>query len=82
MKEELQKFIALAEATKLGYTGEKITGITLDDFERVGISDKTVTWLQKNHYISINKNKPIWISWTNKYYPSKTIEGLKNLLKK
>ena len=81
MKEELKSFILMAKATKLGYDGSKIEGITEEDLDRV-ISKKTKDWLQKNHYISIHKGKPIWISWSNKYYPNATIDGLEKLIKK
>lgn len=82
MEKELKNFILLAMTTKAGYTGEKIDGLSVQELKDAGISDSTINWLSKNHYIAIHKDKPIWISWTNKYYPSRTIDGLKSLIKK
>lgn len=76
MKEEIKKFVFMCEATKMGYKGEKIQGLSVQDLKDAGISDTTINWLSKNRYIAIHKDKPIWISWTNKYYPTQTIGNL------
>lgn len=76
MKEEIKKFVFMCEATKMGYKGEKIQGLSVQDLKDAGISDATINWLSKNRYIAIHKDKPIWISWTNKYYPTQTIANL------
>ena len=76
MKEEIKKFVFMCEATKMGYKGEKIQGLSVQDLKDAGISDATINWLSKNRYIAIHKGKPIWISWSNKYYPTQTIGNL------
>ena len=81
MIEELKSFILMVKTITLGYDGSKIEGITEEDLDRV-VSKKTKDWLQKNHYISIHKERPIWISWSNKYHPKATIDELEKLVKK
>lgn len=76
MKEEIKKFVFMCEATRMGYKGEKIQGLSVQDLKDAGISDATINWLSKNRYIAIHKDKPIWISWSNKYYPTQTIGNL------
>ena len=81
--EQLQKFVSYVETQKNLYKGcPKDIAITLDNLVAIGIDMEVVVWLRKNHYISVQPNKPIWIAWENKYYPKNTITVLKYFLNK
>ena len=79
--EQLLKFINIVEAQRRMYKGcSKDVGITLESLTAAGIDMEVVVWLRKNHYISVQPNRPIWVSWENKYYPKNTIAILKKWL--
>jgi hypothetical protein len=50
------------------------------DFTDRGVQAKTLRWLIENHYIAIHDPRPVWISWKNECYPSRTIEDLRMLV--
>lgn len=55
-------------------------GIFKEDLTRNGISEKVFKWLCDNHYIAYHEGKPLWISTTNKFYPTRTIANLEKML--
>lgn len=80
--EKLQKFVDYVEVQRNLYKGcPADISITLDNLVSIGLDMDTVVWLRKNHYISVQKDKPIWIAWSNKFYPKSTIANLKKWLK-
>lgn len=80
--EQLQKFVDYVEAQRNLYKGNSLDiAITLDNLVSIGLDLDTIVWLRKNHYISVQKDKPIWIAWNNKFYPKNTIANLKKWLK-
>lgn len=81
--EQLQKFVDYVETQRNLYKGcPSDISITLDNLISIGLDMDTVVWLRKNHYISVQPNRPIWIAWENKYYPKNTIAVLKYFLNK
>lgn len=81
--EQLLKFIDIAEAQRRMYKGcSENVGLTLESLTAAGIDMEVIVWLRKNHYISVQPNRPIWIAWENKYYPKNTIAVLKYFLNK
>ena len=81
--EQLMKFINIVETHKAMYKGcPNDIGITLESLTAAGIDMEVIVWLRKNHYISVQPNRPIWIAWENKYYPKNTIAVLKYFLNK
>ena len=80
--EQLMKFIDIAEAQRRMYKGcPSDIGLTLESVIAAGVDMEVITWLSINHYISVQKDKPIWIAWDNKFYPKSTIANLKKWLK-
>ena len=80
--EQLQHFVDYVETQRNLYKGcPKDIAITLDNLVSIGMDMDTIVWLRKNHYISVQKGKPIWIAWDNKFYPKSTIANLKKWLK-
>ena len=76
---QLEIFIGQAKYARVnGAFGGQ--GIFKDDLIRKGISEKTFSWLCKNHYISYHEGRPLWISTTNKFYPNRTISNLEKML--
>lgn len=55
-------------------------GIFKEDLVRNGISEKVFKWLCDNHYISYHEGRALWISNTNKLYPTRTIANLEKML--
>ena len=55
-------------------------GIFKEDLIRNGISEKVFKWLCDNHYISYHEGRALWISTTNKFYPTRTIAKLEEML--
>ena len=55
-------------------------GIFKEDLIRNGISEKVFKWLCDNHYISYHEGRALWISTTNKLYPTRTIANLEKML--
>lgn len=55
-------------------------GIFKEDLIKKGVSEKVFKWLCDNHYISYHEGRPLWISTTNKFYPTKTIANLEKML--
>lgn len=81
--EQLQKFVDYVEAQRTMYKGcSNDIAITLDNLVSIGLDMDTIVWLRKNHYISVQPNRPIWVAWENKYYPKNTIAVLKYFLNK
>ena len=80
--EQLQKFVDYVETQKSLYKGcSDDIAITLDNLVSIGLDMDTIVWLRKNHYISVKPTAPIWIAWSNKFYPKNTIDSLKKWLK-
>ena len=80
--EQLQHFVDYVETQRNLYKGHPLDiAITLDNLVSIGLDMDTIVWLRKNHYISVQKDKPIWIAWNNKFYPKSTIANLKKWLK-
>ena len=55
-------------------------GIFKEDLTRNGISEKVFKWLCDNHYIAYHEGRALWISTTNKLYPTRTIANLEKML--
>lgn len=76
---QLEIFIGQAKFARVnGAFGGQ--GIFKDDLTKKGISEKTFKWLCENHYISYHEGRPLWISTTNKLYPTRTIANLEKML--
>lgn len=79
--DELKEFIRIADVARKSYAGSN--GATDEAWYRSqGISQETLDFLRRNHYTSQRKGKSLWISWTNKFYPNKTIGMLMATLEK
>jgi len=75
--EQLQRFVDYVETQRNMYKGcPADIAITLDNLVSIGLDMDTIVWLRKNHYISVQENKPVWIAWSNKFYPDRTISNL------
>lgn len=55
-------------------------GIFKEDLIKNGISANVFKWLCDNHYISYHEGRALWISTTNKFYPTRTIANLEKML--
>ena len=52
-------------------------GRSYNDFIKAGVNAKTMSILKAGHFLTWhNKKEPVWISWTNNFYPDRTIENL------
>ena len=52
-------------------------GRTYNDFIKAGVNAKTMSILKAGHFITWHdKKNAVWISWTNNFYPERTIENL------
>lgn len=76
---QIEVFIAMCKFAKVnGAMGGK--GITKQDLLKKGITEETFQWLKSHHYISYHEGRPLWISTTNKFYPTRTISNLEKIL--
>ena len=52
-------------------------GRTYNDFIKAGITTSTMSILKAGKFITWHdKKNPVWLSWTNNFYPERTIENL------
>lgn len=60
----------------------KPIGISWNELKEKGVSEGLLEKLTNFHFISRrNDVTPIWISWSNAYYPNRTIDNLKKIYK-
>lgn len=66
---------------KLESKSKSISKIVKMDFLNAGMTEEDYDYLRDNHYICETIKYGIWINWkTNKYFPTQTIERLKDML--
>lgn len=72
--EQIDTFLRVAERARTFVDG-KFQGIKKKDLLKE-ISEDTFTWLIRNHFVSSNTGRDLWIAWSNKKYPDYTIDKL------
>jgi hypothetical protein len=83
-KYELETFLNKCKAVKVeaSINGGKSNGIYVRDLLDAGISKGTISILKSLHYIQVKSDDlPIWIGYSNKFYPSRCIANLEKIAK-
>ena len=74
---QVQLFFEVILAIRKEINEGKTKGRTYNEFIKAGVTSKTMSILKAGKYITWHdKKEPVWISWSNEFYPEKTIESL------
>ena len=76
-EEQVQKFFEVIAEIRKEINEGKTKGRTYNEFIKAGVTSKTMSILKAGKYITWHdKTEPVWISWSNDFYPDRTIESL------
>ena len=76
-EEQAQLFFEVIAAIRKEINEGKTEGRAYNDFLKSGVTTKTMSILKSGKFITWHKkSEPVWISWTNNFYPDRTIANL------
>ena len=76
-EKQVQLFFEVIAAIRKEINEGKTEGRSYNDFIKAGVTTKTMSILKAGKFITWhNKTDPVWISWTNNFYPDRTVENL------
>ena len=76
-EEQVQKFFEVIAEIRKEINEGKTKGRTYNEFIKAGVTSKTMSILKAGKYITWHdKTEPVWISWSNDFYPDRIIDNL------
>lgn len=79
---QVQKFFTVIKEILLELKDGNKKGRTYKEFINAGVSKETMSMLKAGKFLSWhNTTDPVWLSWTNNFYPDRTIKDLKYFYK-
>lgn len=76
-EEQAQLFFEVIAEIRKEINEGTTNGRTYNDFIKYGVAKETMSVLKAGKFITWhNKKEAVWVSWTNNFYPDRTVENL------